>query len=62
MGNVDHPEWLSLNIYSGNFQINSDAAAYAMVIAPSSNVNLNGTFPWRRDRELPYDQRQWRLP
>lgn len=44
MGNVDHPEWLSLNIYSGNFQINSDAAAYAMVIAPSSTVNLNGTF------------------
>jgi prepilin-type N-terminal cleavage/methylation domain-containing protein len=44
MGNSDHPDWLSLNIHSGNFQINSDAAAYAMVIAPSSNVNLNGTF------------------
>jgi hypothetical protein len=44
LGNVDHPEWLSLNIYSGNFQINSDAAAYAMITAPTSTVNLNGTF------------------
>lgn len=44
MGNSAHPEWLDLNIYSGNFQINSSAAAYAEVTAPNSSVNLSGTF------------------
>jgi prepilin-type N-terminal cleavage/methylation domain-containing protein len=44
MGNSAHPEWLDLNIYSGNFQINSSAAAYAEVTAPNSTVNLSGTF------------------
>jgi hypothetical protein len=41
LGNSDHPEWLNLTIYSGNFNINSTASAYAMVTAPTSTVTLN---------------------
>lgn len=44
LGNPDHPEWLQLNIYSGSFNINSDSAAYANLVAPNSSVNLSGTF------------------
>lgn len=44
MGNPEHPEWLNLRIYSGNFSINSSAAAYADLTAPNSQVSLNGTF------------------
>ncbi|WP_237763936.1 type II secretion system protein [Terrimicrobium sacchariphilum] len=44
MGNSAHPEWLQLNMYSGDFQVNSNGQAYARVVAPKNNVGLDGTF------------------
>ncbi len=44
LGNSAHPEWLQLNMYSGDFQVNSNGQAYARVVAPKNNVGLDGTF------------------
>ncbi|CAN5408883.1 hypothetical protein BH09VER1_BH09VER1_09910 [soil metagenome] len=44
LGNVDHPEYLQLNMYNGDFTVNSGAQAYAKLVAPNNTVNLNGTF------------------
>ncbi|MBN8709673.1 MAG: type II secretion system protein [Verrucomicrobia bacterium] len=44
MGNSANPDYLQLNMYSGDFTINSGGAGYGKLVAPNNTVNLNGTF------------------
>jgi prepilin-type N-terminal cleavage/methylation domain-containing protein len=42
IGNSAHPEYMQLNLWSGNFNANSGSAVYGAVYAPSSTVTFNG--------------------
>lgn len=44
LGNSANPDYLQLNMYSGDFTINSGGAGYGKLVAPNNTVNLNGTF------------------
>lgn len=45
MGNSAHPEYLQVNLYNGAaFTMNSSSVFYGQLVAPQSNVQLNGTF------------------
>ncbi len=45
-GNVDHPEWLELNVYRGNLTIENNGFFYGIIAAPNSTVTFsnNATF------------------
>lgn len=40
-GNVDHPEWLELNIYKGNLTIDNNGFFYGVIAAPNSTVTFS---------------------
>jgi hypothetical protein len=42
VGSSAHPEWLALNLYSGDLTLNGTVQCYAMVLAPFGTVRLNG--------------------
>ena len=42
IGNSAHPEYLQLNMWSGNFNVNSSGSVYGAVYAPTSTVTFNG--------------------
>jgi hypothetical protein len=42
IGNVDHPAWLTLNIYSGGLTLNGGASVHGYATAPSGAVMING--------------------
>lgn len=46
VGNPDHPEYLQINVMSGDININSNVSVYAQIVAPNSTVtfNSNATF------------------
>lgn len=44
MGDSANPDYLQLNMYNGDFTINSGGAAYGKLVAPNNTVNLNGSF------------------
>ncbi len=41
-GSSDHPEWLVLNLYSGDLTLNGTAHVYGRVLAPFGKVTLSG--------------------
>lgn len=41
-GASDHPNWLTLNIQSGNVSLNGNSTVYGALVAPASTVTLNG--------------------
>lgn len=44
IGNSSNPGWLTLQIKSGNFQMNGSAKVYANIVSPTNFVGLDGTF------------------
>lgn len=40
-GIIENPEWLKLNVSSGNFTLNSNSNLYGGVIAPNSIITIN---------------------
>jgi hypothetical protein len=42
IGNADHPEWLTFNIYAGGLTLNGGANVYGYVAAPGGTVVING--------------------
>ncbi len=47
LGNVDHPEWLQLNMYSGNLTLGNNGYLYAAVKAPTSTVTFENNTVFR---------------
>lgn len=43
VGDAAHPEWLTLQVYSGGLVLNGNVALFGTVIAPTGTVTLNGT-------------------
>lgn len=43
LGEVSHPDWLTLRVASGSVTLNGNAALYGTLIAPTSTVMLNGS-------------------
>jgi rhamnogalacturonan endolyase len=43
VGAAAHPEWLTLQVYSGGLGLNGDLALFGTVIAPSGTVTINGS-------------------
>ena len=41
-GSSDHPEWLVLNLYSGDLTLNGTAHVYGRVLAPFGKMTLSG--------------------
>lgn len=42
MGNAAHPEWLTLDLFSGGLTLNGSVNVYGYVAAPAGTVTLNG--------------------
>ena len=42
VGNSDHPEWLALNLYSGDLTLNGTVSLFGYVVAPAGDVTING--------------------
>jgi len=42
IGNSAHPEYTQINMWSGNFNVNSGGSVYGAVYAPTSTVTFNG--------------------
>jgi autotransporter-associated beta strand protein len=42
IGSVDHPAWLTFNLYAGGLTLNSGANVYGYVAAPRGAVGING--------------------
>ena len=42
VGNSDHPEWLAVNLYSGDLTLNGTVSLYGSVVAPAGEVTING--------------------
>jgi hypothetical protein len=42
MGDVDHPEWLTLNFAMGGLTLNGNVTCAAYVVAPNGTVIING--------------------
>jgi hypothetical protein len=42
IGNADHPEWLTFNMYAGGLTLNGGANVYGYVAAPAGAVVING--------------------
>lgn len=47
MGNLAHPEWLQLNMYSGNLTLGNNGTLYAAVKAPTSTVTFENNTVFR---------------
>ena len=41
LGNVDHPDWLQINVWNGNVAANSGSSIYGRLFVPNNNVTLN---------------------
>lgn len=41
LGNVDHPDWLQINVWNGNVAANSGSSIYGRLFVPNNNVALN---------------------
>src|SRR5262249_10570272 len=42
VGNVDHPAWLTLNLYAGGLTLNGGGNVYGYVAAPGGTIVING--------------------
>jgi len=42
MGSADHPEWLTLFVYSGGLTLNGNVTFNGSVVAPNGTVTING--------------------
>jgi len=40
MGNVNHPEWLQVNMYTGNFTVGNGSAMYGSILNPNGTVSF----------------------
>lgn len=40
IGNVDHPEWLQLRMYTGNFELGQKATLYSTILNPNGSVTF----------------------
>lgn len=41
VGNVDHPDWLQINVWNGNVAANSGSSIYGRLYVPGHRVDLN---------------------
>ncbi len=41
LGNIDHPEWLQINVWNGNVAANSGSSIYGRLYVPGHRVDLN---------------------
>jgi type II secretory pathway pseudopilin PulG len=46
MGNIDHPEWLQVNMFTGNIRVGNNSTMYGSILNPNGTVSFqqNSTF------------------
>jgi rhamnogalacturonan endolyase len=42
VGSTANPEWLTVKIYNGDFTLNGNSSASAMIIAPTGKITISG--------------------